>query len=88
MFHEQFYGARQEKILDPNTVTFGVTKANLGQFKHPRTYQAISPEPLSHFLQTGTSRIMRWIQKKFLDLGVWDLETTFGTLSPKRRIKL
>ena len=25
--------------------------------------------------------------KKFLDLGVWDPDTTFGLLWPKRRIK-
>ena len=31
--------------------------------------------------------IKSWNLKKFLNLGVWDPETTFGPLGPKRRIK-
>ena len=59
-----------------------------------KTNPAVSPEPWLQFSQTGPhflqnhnmNPIKLWNFKKFHDLGVWGLETTFGRLGPERHI--
>ena len=60
-----------------------------------KMYLAISPEPWLQFSQTGPrflknhkiNPIKLWNLKKCLDLGAWDLKTTFGPLGPRRHIQ-
>ena len=62
----------------------------------PRTrYAAISPEPWLQFPQTQPHFLKNYERnpiklcnlKKCLDLGFWDLETTFRPPGPRRRIQ-
>ena len=59
-----------------------------------KTYPATSPEPWLQFSQTRPHFLNNYEinviklrnLKKFIALGTWGLETTFGPLGPRRRI--
>ena len=95
-FKQNFMELDVRKILDPKAVTFGVwglttSLRQVGSERRISSHKSETLTPISqtgpHFLQNHNMNPIKSPNfKKYLDLGVWGLETIFDSLGPRRRI--